>query len=768
MKKSNLQEELLRQIEIMFYGDMKDSMLETKNKLVFEAPKDNKVVTKATTPWKDTDEGKNVISFLEKLMDKSRLLIAGWPGWDAMGSSNQAYTWYALYAMRALTNYRKEMKAPRLNCVHVSKFSTGHGGIQTDSYDLNFVQEMKKKLPDPIAQTKFEERKVKTPKGVETINYTVPASSVHKKEDFTCGNTFYLWDFEIDFGKFTAEYKNQESTVTSSLFPDGAYNFFTQWFGSDNMYTIKSSLDRIPVADIACVNGIPMDMGSAQKKTADDNRKLFSDEAREWLHDNSMWITITAAVVGTLVGGPLGLAILGAGVTVDLADSYAYYEEGNTFMAGLTFIFAVLPFDKVYKMASPVVKKGLNYLKPLFDGTVHEVDEVAKYAKRLADEGYLPGIKAFLKSSKVGITAMKGLYKQTFLAFWKKASLYQVTKMMMWLIEKGYLLVGQGLKVVVVMLGFGVTWFTVAKMCGIPTPLDAPTQEAEGTPVEDETPMFKETFDQLAKFNVSLGYKSTIPSLFIMMTQLFLEAYGYNYWLGTEDLSDADTLNVLYNFSPEDIESITPTGGSYSDEIPTLSAIYDLPNQLNKPVSWQTAYIQKEFPNFERTNFESGKYNSEMEKAIKTFQMKNNLTVDGVLGKDTLNAIVKDINSRKIPLRSTFMFDRDFIIAIDEGFTQLGIVGLEKRNADIQKLKNINYDDLEKEYLKKDKTKDAENFANEADKNIDEDMQILNDNMELILEEMHRIEKEKKPTFNSETGSQSGDKNLYDALEIKK
>jgi hypothetical protein len=114
------------------------------------------------------------------------------------------------------------------------------------------------------------------------------------------------------------------------------------------------------------------------------------------------------------------------------------------------------------------------------------------------------------------------------------------------------------------------------------------------------------------------------------------------------------------------------------------------------------------------------------------------------------------------------MFDRDFIIAIDEGFTQLGIAGLEKRNSDIQKLKNINYDDLEKEYLKKDKTKDAENFANEADKNIDEDMQILNDNMELILEEMHRIESEKKPTFNPETGSQSGDKNLYDALEIKK
>jgi hypothetical protein len=156
------------------------------------------------------------------------------------------------------------------------------------------------------------------------------------------------------------------------------------------------------------------------------------------VHDWMMLISLTCMILPGLQG--VGLATramglsevtaLGIGLTdaaivaaaVDLIDAGIYVSEGNWELAGLSVLFAFIPFAIESEFVKRIGKQGLQkmaeFAKAVPDvflkSTVNmTMEELYQYTKIILDDDVKRAIKAMAENSSELIDTMKGAYKRT-------------------------------------------------------------------------------------------------------------------------------------------------------------------------------------------------------------------------------------------------------------------------------------------------------------------------------------------------------------------
>ena len=268
--------------------------------------------------WPKTEEGKGVIKVLIDL-GHDRFILQG------ATSANNAYNLAAVSAIRKLTE-----KLTGINGVDESFFRVTvlnkkpAGGVQKFSaFDDNLIEKLNKDL-------KYAEKKYTT----NTADFT----TIEIGSDRTVGSTFMLEDFYFNYGVILNTVKELD-IYNNYLFPDGVYNFFTQFFGGDNVNTLMRNIET------QNLNNRPMvKRGDGWTQISYTSRVTNETEWApivEALHI----ILPAASFVLNVFGGPPGM-VVGAGLEVIDAGLYEFYDEDH-YMAGLSLVFAFVPLGEL-------------------------------------------------------------------------------------------------------------------------------------------------------------------------------------------------------------------------------------------------------------------------------------------------------------------------------------------------------------------------------------------------------------------------------------
>jgi hypothetical protein len=262
--------------------------------------------------WPKTEEGKGVINLLIDL-GHDRFILQG------ATSANNAYNLAAVSAIRKLTE-----KLVGINGVDESFFRATvlnkkpAGGVQKFSaFDDNLIEKLNKDL-------KYADIPSITGKGTGS--------------DRTVGSTFALEDFYFNYGVIFNTVK-ELNIYNNYLFPDGVYNFFTQFFGGDNVTTLMRNIET-------------QNLTNRPKVTRGDGwtQVSYTDRATnetEWapIVEALHIILPAASFVLNVFGGPPGM-VVGAGLEVIDAGLYEFYDEDH-YMAGLSLVFAFVPLGEL-------------------------------------------------------------------------------------------------------------------------------------------------------------------------------------------------------------------------------------------------------------------------------------------------------------------------------------------------------------------------------------------------------------------------------------
>lgn len=316
-----LTEELLKQIKLINYD---------RGKTILE---NNKVIVSEQSAWSKTEEGKSTIKFLTDL-GHDRFILQN------AKSANNAYNLAAVSAMRKLTeklvtiNYSQTDPFFRVTVLNKKP----SGGVQKfSSFDFNMVEKLKSNINNAEKQ------------------YNVNLDTFTRSEigsNRTISGTFILEDFYFNYGQILNTVKDLNSS-DNYLFPDGVYNFFTQFFGGDNVNTIKNSIELQNVT-----NRPKLNPGEGWKQISFTSRVTNETQWKPIIESLHVILPVASFVLNVF-GGPPGM-VVGAGLETIDAALYQFYDE-DPYMAGLSLIFALVPLGELAQIPGfkQVTKEGV-------------------------------------------------------------------------------------------------------------------------------------------------------------------------------------------------------------------------------------------------------------------------------------------------------------------------------------------------------------------------------------------------------------------------
>jgi hypothetical protein len=687
MKDLNLNEVIYNQLRLINYDRSKSLLEQTK-------------------PINDSDI-KRTVEFLKSL---------GHPSFEVGKSINETYA-NAMYSstvelVRLFENNTKGLWNGG-GCRTLTKWDSG-GGILINAYDSEMYNKYEKLLPTHVA------------------NYEVTTSDVvdlSPVNHYTPSNTFFLRDFYFHKDKIkedikkTFRYDPNGINYKSDLFPDGYWNWFTTWFEGDNFNTIKNNL----VSDIKKNQLVVCNKGRLVARTSISNEMSWS-EVRTALHDQSLWVTLIAGALAILtaeVSLPAYFLFTGIGFAVDIADSIAYATEGDTFMAGLTFIFAVLPADVVFKYLGKGGKRVVQIFEPVLSKG-RAMKEDIEYAIELArKEGLFPVLQTIAKGGKLAIKAAKTLVKKGFGFILQSIDLFAATRLIMWAIKKGYLLSSALFKMAIYMGGVGISWFAVAKILGIQTPLDA--QEKSKTKALSVSDEMKLAFRGLKEFKVGISENENNDNAFTVFLQYFLMAYGWNKSVDVTQRLTPDKLNSLYNYNPN------KKSKSESD--------------LNKKgyVSYDELLSKKSNLDVKPLKLRYGVFDYATKKSVMTFQYAKGLKPDGIVGKNTLSYILDEMNTNKKNISNPYYGNNEKLtLEVEKAFNKYTKEAEEK----------FRWEQLKEVWENSEKQRQAAAKAQETEVEVDavEDIKILMTILENMQKEADNLDSQPTPEGNTDKG----------------
>jgi len=277
----------------------------------------NSSSTTISVKWKDTNEGKRVIGDLVKLGIKLT--------YDPI-SMNHAYAMAAVESTKKITDLiSSKIKGSIWNDYTICVSKVG-GNCPSDRY-ANF-------------------NSFNTQMSNEVNNYPENVNGI--KPPFF----MILQNFYFDYGKIYEDLKNtfkyDKNAFKSDMFPDGWWNWFTTYFGTDNLNTIKSKVSKITYLNLPKVES---------KIDVKDANTLY-----DIISDGHTLLDL-ASIAVLLLPPPYGII---ASSAIDGANALWYLQEGHPYLAALTAI-GVIPGIKQTKLLIKTAEVDVKIVKFIED-----------------------------------------------------------------------------------------------------------------------------------------------------------------------------------------------------------------------------------------------------------------------------------------------------------------------------------------------------------------------------------------------------------------
>ena len=303
-------------------------------------------------------------------------------GFDASGamSTNHAYALAAIRATKKLTDKISDNMGGSTFQIHsicVKKVgSTCSPGtyLTVDSFNLDMANKINS-LTD-VGNSGVNE------KGVAQNDNTL--SKGWKPPQYT-----FLQNFYFDWGKITNDltnaFKYDKNAYASELFPDGWWNWFTTYWGSDNYNNIKTHPEPQNV------------------KVTDKNKykKGYTMWSTEFLHD-VLTVVELGAMLLAFIPSPLSPILWGISSAAGIADASTYFYEGDKYTGSMMLAFEVIPGGellKLFKGTKTAIKLGK-------EGTIDLLKRGSKGTLEGSEEIIYQDLKKELKSLEKEITQL--------------------------------------------------------------------------------------------------------------------------------------------------------------------------------------------------------------------------------------------------------------------------------------------------------------------------------------------------------------------------
>jgi len=325
-----LTEELLKQLKLINY-DRSKTLIENDLSIISEA-----------SAWSKTKEGINTIKFLTSLGHDSNEV-------SNATSTNNAYNRAAISALRKISdklvsfNYSITDSFFKISVLHQSshpKYSDRKlkpaGGVQKfNSFSLDMIEKLNDKLHKGTGGGTWDGG-----------DYVYDDDNPNR----TLAGTFLLEDLYFNYGDVYNTVKELNSP-SNYLFPDGVWNFFTQWAGTDNIRQVLNSISSQNATSKPVYDKEMGEIESVKRPTSEPDY----DEIVQNLHI----ILPVVALVLDIFGGPPGMVAGAALESID-AGLYQLYDK-DPYMAGLSLIFALVPLGELSRLPGfkEVTKNGL-------------------------------------------------------------------------------------------------------------------------------------------------------------------------------------------------------------------------------------------------------------------------------------------------------------------------------------------------------------------------------------------------------------------------
>ncbi len=593
-----------------------------ENNLIIEQPK---------KLWRDTENGENVINMLFSTGHNIRDV-----DWTYADSSNLAFNMAAVQSIKQLNEKMIDLQYNLIN----SKFKvtvkplaqTNPGGLVYDSFSLAMLDDLKKKI----------------------------ANNDGSMTNRNVGDTFLLLDFYFNFGKIMKVIQSGGGNYNNYLFPDGAYNFFTQLYGTDKVRVARDNID----ANNKDYQPYYLSNGKMSQRSSNFNDQTVKDLVKV----AHVVLPIVALIVTLGTAGVLGL-VVGAGIELIDAALYKYVDD-DPYMAGVAAIFAFAgPLDNVLGPYAKIYGKQI-LIKLYKKQTLTAIEKrIMKYVKTAN--------KHLVRLTRLG---MARHYIK--LAILKLSNASSFLKYMFWLIKKGfnftYFLSRMGLWIGGPMF----TWDVIANKLGIcnsmpivdlkqsdwkifkiigtageylqpySTSCDKIALLAEAEKMERmlkrETKFrIKSLLESLIKNNTIFSIKNPNQLWEIELLQSVLTHFGFSYLITSEKKVDKSKWS-----KQQCTDAIVKGIDVYSwSQHPECNQY-----KQSKPMSKETEKLLKMKPlNDKYTNksygvglpFNWGHYDKQTKDMVTEFQKKHldKGSVDGIMGPKTFKKMLELINS---------------------------------------------------------------------------------------------------------------------------
>jgi len=535
-------------------------------------------------------------------------------------------------------------------------------------------------------------------------------------------------ELEYDNKKWKSRLCTKEASQDRSVF-DGekrvSHEEFCKTFGGTQVYKSGEGQSFLGTTEqdvfgqgfyCGCkYNGEVMINNKIQKVNEYLNRPYseITYEVSDFLSDkHNVMIMIS---IGLALFGGTSILMASLSIASDFVDVGFYIEEGDYFTAGLAIMFSIIPFGdivKLYLQKNPGAKK-------ITKDTIIKLLEKLKLKKPLSEQD-----KKIIEIMNNAKMANKAFWKMMSLRLKNVVYKYDVlyiVRFIVFFFEKGIIPARFALKWGLIIGGIFYSWYKIAEILGIKRKTEElPQNIKEEDIIESVVLTFIRNMSNTG-YEWSIENKNTNVSE-VAAIQYVLSAGGYftNIKSATYQVND----NMIVFNSAKNIKNVKVynVAGRLVDEIENKGfekfqlnkkiskGVYILKITDTKGKSF-TSRLQHAGKGYELYSFTNatpsntikwGYFDEYTENAVKNYQEKNNLVVDGVVGENTLKRFTRDIENNLI-----------------NGFLSVHKKANYKFSEDDSTQKTITKEEIENAYLEqKQKTLDSLNnvFINQVDR----------------------------------------------------
>ena len=371
-------------------------------------------------------------------------------------------------------------------------------------------------------------------------------------------------------------------------------------------------------------------------------------------------IVMMASISFAMFGGPVGMV---AAAAIDGIDIGLYVEEGDYFMAGLASIFLLIPG---HDLLNAYLKKNPG-AKQFTKKTLITILEKLRLKKPL--DAIEKKIVESCSDPNLLNIAYRRLLRMKFKTLVKNSTPYDFARLIIWLVEKGYMSVKFALKFGLTIGGVFYSWYKIAGWLGIKQIGDNSENNknkeiSKSDIIEGNVLSYLKTMEEKKYIYSTKNSGSDLPQVAALQYALYAGGYFDNNDSPKYEVTDG----ILKFTSSKDVKNVKvySTTGRLMDDINNTSNNFSSKNKLDKGVyilkitykngktdTKKLNYVGGEFKAY---NFGTisplivkwGFYDDNTKIAVENYQKVKGLNDDGVAGNDTLKSLISDIDKNKI------------------------------------------------------------------------------------------------------------------------